>query len=99
MNGNSALIPRRISGTLTDAYLYKDVIEYGGIRHTDRIHDLLRLLSFQIGSEVSITELGRNLGLSRDTVDRYIDVLEMAFVVFRLRGYSRNLRKEVTKMD
>ncbi|RKX68379.1 MAG: AAA family ATPase [Spirochaetes bacterium] len=90
---------RQILKELTDSYLYKDVIEYGGIRHTDKIHDLLRLLSFQIGSEVSISELGGKLGLSRDTVDRYIDVLEMAFVVFRLRGYSRNLRKEVTKMD
>ncbi len=84
---------------ITEAYLYKDVIEFGGIRHADRIHDLLRLLAFQVGSEVSIAELASSLGLGRDTVDRYIDVLEKAFVVFRLRGYSRNLRKEVGKMD
>ena len=60
---------------------------------------MLRLLSFQISSEVSIAEIAGKLGLSRDSVDRYIDILEMAFVVFRLRGYSRNLRKEVTKKD
>jgi predicted AAA+ superfamily ATPase len=90
---------RRALKELTESYLYKDVIEFGGIRHADRIHDLLRLLAFQVGSEVSIAELGTSLGLGRDTVDRYIDILEKAFVVFRLRGYARNLRKEVTKMD
>jgi len=84
---------------IANAYLYKDVLEFGGIRHADRIHDLLRLIAFQVGSEVSIAELGSSLGIGRDTVDRYIDVLEKAFVLFRLRGYSRNLRKEVTKMD
>jgi len=90
---------RRVLKEITEAYLYRDVIEFGGIRHADRIHDLLRLLSFQVGSEVSIAELASSLGLGRDTVDRYIDVLEKAFVVFRLRGYSRKLRKEVSKMD
>jgi uncharacterized protein len=90
---------RRALKEIANAYLYKDVLAFGGIRHADRIHDLLRLLAFQVGSEVSIAELGSSLGLGRDTVDRYIDVLEKAFVLFRLRGYSRNLRKEVTKMD
>jgi predicted AAA+ superfamily ATPase len=90
---------RRALKEITESYLYKDVIEFGGIRHADRIHDLLRLLAFQVGCEVSIAELGSSLGLGRDTVDRYIDVLERAFVVFRQRGYARNLRKEVTKMD
>jgi predicted AAA+ superfamily ATPase len=90
---------RRALKEIANAYLYKDVLELAGIRHSDRIHDLLRLLAFQIGSEVSIAEIASSLGLGRDTVDRYIDVLEKAFVLFRLRGYSRNLRKEVTKMD
>ena len=84
---------------LAEAYLYKDVLEFGGIRHADRIHDLLRLIAFQGGSEVSIAELATALGLGRDSVGRYIDVLETAIVIFRLRGYSRNLRKEVTKLD
>jgi len=90
---------RRALKALTEAYLYKDVIEFGGIKHANRIHDLLRLLAFQVGSEVSIAELASSLGLSRDTADRYINILEKAFVLFRVRGYSRNLRKEVTKMD
>jgi predicted AAA+ superfamily ATPase len=90
---------RRALKDIANANLYKDVLAFGGIRHADRIHDLLRLLAFQVGSEVSIAELGSSLGLGRDTVDRYIDVLEKAFVLFRHRGYSRNLRKEVTKMD
>jgi uncharacterized protein len=84
---------------ITESYLYKDVLEFGGILKADRIHDLLRLLAYQVGSEVSIAELGSSLGLGRDTVDRYIDALEKAFVLFRLRGFSRNLRKEATKMD
>jgi len=90
---------RRALKSIAEAYLYKDVIEFGGIKHADRIHDLLRLLAFQVGSEVSIAELAASLGLGRDTVDRYIDILEKAFVLFRQRGYSRNLRKEATKMD
>jgi len=90
---------RRALKVLTESYLYRDVIEFGGIKHANKIHDLLRLLAFQVGSEVSIAELAASLMLSRDTVDRYIDILEKAFVLFRVRGYSKNLRKEVTKMD
>lgn len=98
-NAESREEKRRTLKDITEAYLYKDVIEFGGIKHADRIHDLLRLLAFQVGSEVSIAEIAQSLGLGRDTVDRYIDVLEKAFVLFRHRGYSRNLRKEATKMD
>lgn len=84
---------------LTDAYLYKDLLEFGDIRNSGKIRDLLKLLAFQIGSEVSLSELGRSLELNRVTVDRYIDLLEKSFVIFRLSGFSRNLRKEVSKMD
>lgn len=84
---------------LTDNYLYKDLLEFGGIRNSNKIRDLLKLLSFQVGSEVSLSELGNNLDLSRTTVDRYIDLLEKSYVIFRLSGFSRNLRKEVSKMD
>ena len=58
---------------LTEDYLYKDVLELENIRYHHKIRDLLRLLAFQIGSEVSINELATTLGLSRDTVYRYID--------------------------
>lgn len=83
---------------LTDAYLYKDLLELGDIRNSIKIRDLLKLIAFQVGSLVSLTELGSALDMSKDTVNRYIDLLEKSFVIFRLRGLSRNLRKEITKM-
>lgn len=84
---------------LSSAYLYKDVLEMASIRHSDKLRKLLQLLAFQVGSEVSLNELGNALGMSKDTVSTYIDLLEKAFVVFRLSGFNRNLRKEVSKMD
>jgi predicted AAA+ superfamily ATPase len=57
----------------------------------------LRLLAFQIGQEVSISELAANLALNHQTVERYLDLLEKVFVIFKVRGFSRNLRKEVSK--
>lgn len=84
---------------LTDNYLYKDLLEFGGIRNSNKIRDLLKLLAFQVGSQVSVSELANNLGLSRMAVDRYIDLLEKSYVIFRLGGFSRNLRKEVFKMN
>jgi uncharacterized protein len=84
---------------LASSYLYKDVLEISQIRNMSKIKDLLRLLAFQIGSEVSINELGNNLGLSQDTVNTYIDLLEKSFIIFRLSGFSRNLRKEITKRN
>ena len=84
---------------LTDTYLYRDLLEFGDIRNSSKIHDLLKLLAFQIGNQVSLNELSSALELSRTTVDRYIDLLEKSFIIFRLSGFSRNLRKEVSKMD
>lgn len=84
---------------LTSSYLYKDILDITAIKHADKLHKLLRLLAFQAGSQVSYNELGNMLQMSKDTVATYVDLLEKSFVVFRLTGYSRNLRKEVTKMD
>ena len=84
---------------LSDAYLYKDLIEFGEIKNSSKIRDLLKLLAFQVGSQVSVSELGSSLGMSKDTVARYIDLLEKSNIIFRLKGLSRNLRKEVVKMD
>jgi len=79
------------------SYLFKDILEMGGIRQPRKIVDLLRLLAWQLGSEVSFSELGAKLGMSKDTVAGYVDLLEKAFVLFRLQPYARNLRNEVTR--
>ena len=84
---------------LSNSYLYKDIFELSSIKYPDKLRRLLQLLAFQIGSEVSLNELGQSLQMSKDSVNTYIDLLEKAFVVLRLSGYSRNLRKEVVKMD
>lgn len=79
------------------SYLYKDILELEGIRQSAKIGRLLQLIAFQIGKEVSYSELGASLGMSKNTVDHYLDLLEKAFVVQKLGGFSRNLRSEVTK--
>lgn len=84
---------------LTTSYLYKDILEISNIRHSNKLRDLLKLLAFQIGQLVSLNELGTQLGMSKETVRDYIDLLEQSFVIFRLSGFSRNLRKEVSKSD
>ena len=82
---------------IVSSYLYKDVLELDGVRHSAKISRLLQLIAFQIGKEVSLSELGTSLGMSKNTVERYLDLLEKAFVVQRLTGFSRNLRNEITK--
>lgn len=91
------IMRERLLGELVGSYLYRDILELEGIRRADKIVDLLRLLAFQIGQEVSIAELATSLALNRLTVERYLDLLEKVFVVFKVNGFSRNLRKEVTK--
>ena len=87
----------RLLGELVGSYLYRDILELDGVRRAEKIVDLLRLLAFQIGQEVSISELATTLALGRQTVERYLDLLEKVFVIFRTGGLARNLRKEVTK--
>lgn len=82
---------------LRDSYLYKDILEMENLRNSRKINDLLLLIAYQIGKEVSLHELGQQLGMDKRTVERYLDLLEKAFVLINVRGYSRNLRKEVTK--
>ncbi len=82
---------------LINSFLYKDLLELSQIKNSGKIYDLLRMLAFQIGSPVSYSELGKKLGLSTDTVISYIDLLEKVFVIYRMPGFSKNLRKEITK--
>jgi len=92
-NNQKSIYLREIVGS----YLYKDILELDGIRHSEKLVRLLQLLAFQIGKEVSCNELGGQLSMSKNTVEKYLDLLEKAFVVFSLKGFSRNLRKEISK--
>lgn len=80
---------------IADSYLYKDVLLYGNLKKPDEIRNLLQAIAFQVGNEVSYRELGQVTGLDPKTVGRYIDILEKAFIVFRLGSFSRNLRSEI----
>ena len=80
-----------------NSYLLKDILAFDNIRNSDKIFDLLRLIAFQIGGEVSLQELGKQLSMSKNTVEKYLDLLSKVFVIHKLGGFSRNLRKEVTK--
>jgi predicted AAA+ superfamily ATPase len=84
---------------LADQYLYKDVLIWKDIRKPELLDKLLKLLAYQIGSEVSMNELSNALKIKSETVENYIDLLEKSFVIFRLKSYSTNGRKEVTKMS
>jgi len=82
---------------LVQSYLLKDILAFEGIRHSDKIVKLLRLIAFQSGAEVSYTELASQLGMSKNTVESYLDLLSKVFIVHRLGAYSTNMRKEVSK--
>jgi predicted AAA+ superfamily ATPase len=82
---------------ILSSYLLKDILAFEKIRNADKIFDLLRLIAYQIGGEVSIQELGSQLGMSKNTVDKYLDLLSKVYVLHKVNGFSKNLRKEVTK--
>lgn len=82
---------------LSDSYLYKDILTWEKIHKPDRLESLVQALAFQVGNQVSYNELGKLIGLDKETVERYIIMLERAFVVFRLSSLSRNLRNELKK--
>jgi predicted AAA+ superfamily ATPase len=88
---------KRILEELVGSYLLKDILELEKVKSSKLLLDLLRLLAFQIGSEVSLSELGKQLGIEGKTVARYLDLFEKSFVIINIRGFSRNLRKEITK--
>ena len=88
---------KRILEELVGSYLLKDILELEKVKSSKLLLDLLRLLAFQIGSEVSLSELGKQLRIDGKTVARYLDLFEKSFVIINIRGFSRNLRKEITK--
>lgn len=82
---------------LVDSYLFKDILLYGQIKKADVLFKLVQALAFQVGSEVSYNELSQLVGVDSKTISTYIDLLEKAFVVFRLTSYSTNQRNEIKK--
>lgn len=89
--------PRQLLRELSSDYLWKDVLQTGLVKTPDLIKRLLLLLAHQTGSEVSVNELAAQLQMARTTVDRYLDLLEQTFVIFRLPSFSNNPRKEIAK--
>ena len=82
---------------LAQSYLLKDILTLDGIKNSSKMYNLLRLISLQMGSEVSYDELGKHLSLSRNTVEKYLDLLAKTFVIYRLPAFSNNPRKEISK--
>jgi len=82
---------------LVNSYLFKDILEMNGLKHSNKLVKILQLLAFQIGNEVSYSEIAGQVGLNKKTIERYLDLLEKVFVIFKIRGFSRNLRKEISK--
>jgi len=82
---------------VASSFLYKDILELEFIKYPHKMRDLLRLLAYQAGSQVSLHELGLTLGLNRETVERYLFLLEQSFIIFGLPAFSHNPRKEISK--
>jgi uncharacterized protein len=94
---NDLKLKQQLLHSLVDNYLYRDLLELENIKKSQKILDLLKLIAFQIGQEVSIGEVANSLNLNERTIEKYLDLLAKVFVVKRVYGFSRNLRKEVTK--
>lgn len=84
---------------ISNAYLLKDILMVDGIKNSGKMRDLLRLIAFQTGSEVSYDELAKQLGISRNTVEKYLDLLAKTYVIYKLPAFSNNRRKEVRKSN
>ncbi len=82
---------------LVNSYLLKDILEFENIRNSDKILNLLRLIAFQVGGEISYNELGAQLSMSKNTVEKYLDLLSKVYILHSVNAFSRNLRKEIAK--
>lgn len=82
---------------ILSSYLLRDILSFENIRKSAKIFNLLRLIAFQTGSQVSYHEIGKQLGMSKNTIEKYLDLLSKVFVLFKIEGFSKNLRKEITK--
>jgi predicted AAA+ superfamily ATPase len=94
---NNSENAKDIIKSLADSYLYKDILTWERVQKPDKLEKLVQALAFQISGEVSFNELSQICGLDKETVEKYIQLLEKAFVIFRLNSFSRNLRNELKK--
>jgi len=83
---------------ITKSYLYKDVLQYQKIKNPEILEKLLQVLALQIGNEVSYNEISNALDIDKKTVSNYVEILKKAFIVFDLKPFSRNIRKEIKKL-
>jgi len=97
ITAKSTTARKSILNELTRSYLLKDILQLENIKNPVTLFQLLSLLAYQIGNEVSLSELAGKLNIDKNTVARYLYLLERCFVIYNLRGFSRNLRNEVTK--
>lgn len=88
---------KRVLREIYNSYLYKDILKFDQIKKPEKVTKLLQALAFQIGNEVSYHELSKTVGIDNQTVEKYIDILEKAYIIFRLTAFSRNARKEIVK--
>lgn len=88
---------REVLTTLATSYLYKDVLAVDRVKKSDAMSRLVQAIAYQVGSEVSMNELGQICGLDPKTVERYVTLLEQAYIIFRLPSYSRNMRNELRR--
>lgn len=97
ITANNDFEKQTILESLKNGYLLKDILRLDNLKNSIFIIDLLRLIAFQIGNDISFSELAKQLKVNVRTVQRYLDILEKNYVIFSLRGFSRNLRKEISK--
>jgi hypothetical protein len=88
---------KELLNLLASSYLYKDIFKFGNIRKPSELEKIVQLLAWQIGSEVNTSEVAVSAGTTSETVERYIDILEKAYIVFRLPSFARNVRNEIKK--
>ena len=82
---------------LTRSYLLKDILAYSGIKYSNKLQDLLRMIAYQVGAEVSYHELSKKLGINKITIENYLDLLQKVFILYKLPSYSNHPRKEISK--
>jgi uncharacterized protein len=97
VNGENEKEKKEFLDNITTSYLYKDILEYENVKSSSVLTKLLKALAFQVGNQVRSLEIGRLIGISSITVDKYIDLLEQSFIVYRVFSFSRNLRNELKR--